>query len=120
MCAREIDLEWASDGFLISKVLEETRVVLRASTDQIHCVSVGSAKLDIFAAIEECTPKVGANMKINGFDAYLAGARILGRCHLNKCPLVWMAGECTKEVPEVVFACRAGSNHKLCSSYVIA
>jgi len=39
---------------------------------------------------------------------------------LNERPLVGMAGECTKELPEIVLARRTGSNHELSSSDVIA
>jgi hypothetical protein len=120
VCGGEIDLEWASNGLLISKVLEETGVVLRASANQVHRVSVGCTELDILAAVKERTSKVRTDVEIDRLDASLTGACILGRRHLNERPLVGMAGECTKELPEVVLARRTGSNHELCSSDVIA
>jgi hypothetical protein len=119
VCGREIDLERASKGLLVSEVLEETGIVLRASTDQVHRVSVGRTELDVLATVKECASKVRADMKIDRLDGYLTGTCFLRRCHLNKRSLVGMAGERAKEFPEVVPARRTGGDDQFCSSNVI-
>ena len=120
MCGGEINLEWASNRLLISEVFEETGIVLRAAANQVHRVSVGRTKLDILAAVEERTSKIRTYVKIDRLDTRFTGACILGRCHLDERPLVGVAGECTKELPEVVLARRTGRDHELRSSDVVA
>jgi hypothetical protein len=95
--SREIDLERTTYIFLITHVLEKGTVVLRATTDEIHGVSIRCTVLGILAAVVKTLAELFSDVKVQRLDCNLTAARCLSSSDIEKISLVWGASERTVE-----------------------
>lgn len=49
----EVDLEWAAQQALLTQESEKLCIILCSTSNEGHCLTIGSAELDIFSAVEE-------------------------------------------------------------------
>ena len=64
-------------------------VVLRATTEEVHGISVRSTHLDLLTAVIKSRAKLLRDVELRGLDGSLALRRLLRVCDADEVGLLW-------------------------------